>query len=292
MQIDYYPGCTIKASAGQYEASARAVLRALKVELREMERWHCCGVVHGLTSDNLLHHVAPIRVLARFEAQGGNELLTLCDMCYNTLAQANRLAQQQPARIAALREFLGGERDYAGAVQVLHLLQVLRDRVGLAAIRRRVRRPLRGLALFPYYGCKLLRPGAVGIDDPETPAVLRDLLLALDAEVIDDPAQTRCCGAHHVVNREGLVAGRVAVIVERARARGAAALVLSCPLCHFNLDTRQALSAAALPVLYITQVMGLAFGLEPRDLGLAGHCVDPLPLLIERRLARVEETPV
>ncbi|MEI7771404.1 MAG: CoB--CoM heterodisulfide reductase iron-sulfur subunit B family protein [Chloroflexales bacterium] len=288
MQIAYYPGCTIKASARQHEGAALAVLRALGVELREMAEWNCCGVVHSLTSDNLIRHMAPVRVFARLREQGADEVATLCDMCFNTLARANLHARQQPEQIAAISVTSGDELSYDGGAGVLHLLQVLHDRVGLAAIRARVRRPLRGLRVYPYYGCKLLRPAEVGIDDPETPAVLRDLMQALGATVVEGSLQTQCCGAYHVVDHAEIVTGRVAATVDQASAGGAEAIVLSCPLCHYNFDTLQAVSGAPLPVFYYTQLMGIAFGLEPDQLGLEEQQIALLPLLQRHNLVHVK----
>lgn len=284
MQIAYYPGCTIKASAHQHEDAALAVLRALGVELREMDEWNCCGVVHSLTSDNLIRHMAPVRVFTRLREQGANEVATLCDMCFNTLARANLHAREQPEQIAAMSVTSGGELSYDGGASVLHMLQVLRDQVGFAKIRARVRRPLRGLSVYPYYGCKLLRPAEVGIDDPETPTVLRDLMYALGATVVEGSLQTQCCGAYHVVDHDEIVTERVALTSEQARTGGAEAIVLSCPLCHYNFDTLQPTSHTPLPVFYYTQLMGIAFGLEPSQLGLEEHQIALLPLLQQHNL--------
>ncbi len=290
MQIAYYPGCTIKASARQHEAAALVVLRALGVELREMAEWNCCGVVHSLTSDNLIRHMAPVRVFARLRQQGAEEVATLCDMCFNTLARANTLARRHPEQIAAISSTSGDELSYDGGAGVLHMLQVLRDRVGLKAIRARVRRPLHGLSVYPYYGCKLLRPAEVGIDDPETPSVLRDLMQALGAAVVEGSLQTQCCGAYHVVDRDEIVAGRVAATAGQARDGGAAAIVLSCPLCHFNFDAMQPTATAPMPVFYYTQLMGIAFGLEPGQLGLDEQQVALLPSIQHHNLVHGKET--
>lgn len=284
MQVNYYPGCTMKASARQYETSALAVLRALSIEPHEMENWNCCGVSHSLTSDNLIRHVAPVRVFTRLQEQGSHEVVTFCDMCYNTLARTNELVRQQPAASHSINDFIDSSQSYDGQIEVLHLLQILRDRVGFKAIKKRVKHPLKGLTVFPYYGCKLLRPGEVGIDDAETPTILRDLMQALGARVVDDPIQVQCCGSYHVVNHDAIVSQRVQKIAARAQALQADAIVLSCPLCHFNLDTRQALNESPLPVFYYTQLVGIAFGLEQELLGLETHRINPLVLLNERNL--------
>lgn len=276
MQLAYYPGCTIKVSAREHERAALAILRELGIALREMPEWNCCGVVHTLTRENLIREMAPLRVLARLRQQGEREAVTLCDMCFNTLARANHLARTQPEQVAALNATSGGGLDYDGAGEVLHLLHLLRDRVGLAAIRKRVRRPLRDLAVYPYYGCKLLRPAGIGLDDPETPTLLRDLMEALGATVVEGSLQTQCCGAYLAVDRAGLVTARVGATVEQARDAGAGAIVLSCPLCHFNFATLQPHAGAPLPVLYYTQAIGLAFGLDPAELGLDDRQMEAL----------------
>lgn len=274
----------MKASARQYEASALAVMKALALQPQEMQQWTCCGVSHSLTSDNLIRKVAPIRTLLELQQRGNQEVLTLCDMCYNTLAQANLYSQQHPEQAQSINTFIDEDASYQGQVEVLHLLQLLRDRVGFKAIKKKVRQPLKGLTVFPYYGCKLLRPGEVGIDDAEAPTVLKDLMHALGARVVEDPIQTQCCGSYHVVNQQAIVQQRVTQIVARARQRGADAIVLSCPLCHFNLDSRQQLHEASLPVFYFTQLMCLAFGLEAA--ALDDHHIDPLPILQARNLVQ------
>lgn len=280
--VSYYPGCTIKASAQNYETSALALLHALGIQPREMEQWNCCGVVHSLTSDNLIRQVAPIRVFSELQHQGSSEVVTFCDMCYNTLSQANLLVENEPEKGQVINEFIDASQSYDGHITVLHLLQVLRDRIGFATVHTKVKQPLKGLNIFPYYGCKLLRPSTVGIDDAEDPTILRDLMQALGVTVIDDPIRIECCGSHHVVNNDDLVVGRIEKIVSRAQSKGADAIVLSCPLCMFNFDTRQHCIAAPLPVFYFTQLICLALGLEQATLGLDDHRIDPRPLLIER----------
>lgn len=286
MNLTYYPGCTIKTSARNYEASAIAALRWLQAELSELQDWNCCGVVHTLSSDDLLRQLAPVQVLAQAQEEAHTEVVTLCDMCYNTLSQANHLVRRNEDKRQTVNTFLEREQNYNGSVEVVHLLQVLRDTIGFDAIKKRVKHPLRGLRVFPYYGCMLLRPGEVGVDDAEDPTVLEDLMRALGAEVVDDPVKIECCGSHHTVTNQHIVFDRVEKIVGKAKAKGADAIVLSCPLCRFNLDTRQKEDreiADPLPVFYYTQLMCVAFGLGDEVLGLQDHRVNPLPLLDELR---------
>ncbi|NJN68686.1 MAG: heterodisulfide reductase, subunit B, partial [Chloroflexaceae bacterium] len=138
-----------KPQARQYESSALAVLHLLGIQPSEMENWNCCGVVHSLASDNLMRHVAPVRIFNQLQQQGSSEVVTFCDMCYNTLAQANLLVQQEPAKRETINEFIATEDSYQGQITVLHLLQVLRDRIGFQAIKKKVKRPLKGLKVFP-----------------------------------------------------------------------------------------------------------------------------------------------
>lgn len=282
MNFTYYPGCAVKTSAQGYERSAVAVLHALGVALHELEEWNCCGVVHTLSRDDLLRQIAPIQVLARVQQAQSDRVVTLCDMCYNTLSRANIVVRENGEQRKTVNAFMEPESRYDGVVTVHHLLQVLRDTIGFDAVKKRVKQPLRGLRVFPYYGCMLLRPGEVSIDDPEEPSVLEHLMRALGAEVVDDPVKIECCGSHHTVTRPTLIFERVEKIVGRAKSKGAHAIVLSCPLCRFNLDARQKEDRAILeplPVFYYTQLMCLAFGLEEATMGLDTHRVDPRPML-------------
>lgn len=284
MELQYYPGCTIKTSAKNYETSAMAAMQWLGVNLQEMEDWNCCGVVHTLSQDDLYHQIAPVRVLTHLQKEHHNELVTMCDMCYNTLSQANVMVQNNTESLTTLNNFMTEEEAYQGKVRVLHLLEVLRDKIGFDTIRKKVKKPLKGLKVFPYYGCMVLRPGDVSIDSPEDPTIMGDLMKALGAEVIDDPVKIECCGSYHTVDNRNIVYDRVNRIVERAHAKGANAMVLSCPLCRFNMDTRQYEQPGRenpMPVFYYTQLMCLAFGLEESVMGLDDHKIDPIPLVSE-----------
>jgi heterodisulfide reductase subunit B len=282
MDLKYYPGCTIQTSARNYESSALAALQSLGVELSELQEWNCCGVVHSLSTDDLMHQLAPVRVLNNIQQEGRSEVVTLCDMCYNTLSQANVLVNQDPDKLKTINNFIEAEQRYDGKVEILHLLEILRDKIGFDKIKQHVKRPLKGLNIFPYYGCMILRPGEVSIDTPEDPTILGDLLTALGARVIDDPVKIECCGSHLTVGNKGVVFERIEKIVGRAKDAGANAVVLSCPLCRFNLDTRQRDDtniSEPLPVFYYTQLMCLAFDLAEDVLGLDEHRVDPRTLL-------------
>lgn len=275
----YYPGCTLKTKASDYEKSAMAVMEALGKPLVEMEDWYCCGAVQSLTTDDLIHQIAPIRTMCCAQEQGVRELVTLCDMCYNVLKQANKLVRDHPDDLDTINEFLDEEPDYLGEVEVYHLFEILRDMK--KEIVKKVVRPLEGLKVAPYYGCMLLRPSHVAIDDTEDPKIMEELLALIGVEVMDNPKRTECCGSYHTVNRSDIVERRVEDIISRAAGEGADAVALSCPLCQFNLDYHQRNTGYEIPVFYLTELMALAFG---HEIGMEKHNIDPKKMLKEKKI--------
>jgi len=290
MKISYYPGCTLKKNALNLETSALAVGKELGIEMVELPRWNCCGTVFTLASDDLMRQAAPIRNLIRVQELGENQVVTLCSMCYNTLKRANLLVKNDNEKLATLNEFMDQEEDYRGDVKVIHLLEILKNDVGFDKIREKVKKPLNGLKVAPYYGCLLTRPKEIGLDDMEEPTILHDLVESLGAEVIDDPLKTECCGAYQTVSNKEVVADRTYNILTSAQSRGAEAIVLSCPLCDFNLDHRQKdveekyHDFEKIPVFYFTQLMAIAFGMDENVCGLDLNYVNPLPLLRKKKL--------
>ena len=285
MDMLYFPGCTIKTSAKVLESSAFAVAEALGHTFVEMEEWNCCGVVASLTEDDLMHHLAPLRNLIRVEDQKQEQLFVLCDMCGNTLKQTNLRLDDRPADLETLNSFMDLENDYNRSVQVVHFLEFLRDQVGFDQLKKRVERPLKGLRIMPYYGCTLLRPREVAIDDSEDPKIMADLLSVLGAEVVDSRYKIECCGSYHTIDLKENVVQKSFRISASAQDRQAEAIMLSCPMCKFNLDfrgkeaTNVNLGHKALPVYYYTQLMALALGLDISVCGFDSHAVDPVPLL-------------
>lgn len=298
MRLLYYPGCTMRASNSNgtgFEKSAIAATKELGIDLVEMEKWYCCNTVYSMASDDLIKQVAPIRNLVKVQEAGEDKVVSLCSMCTNTLAMANSLVSNEPDKLETINAFMDTEADYRGEVTVLHLLQVLRDEVGTDKIKKAVKKSLKGLVLSPYYGCVLTRPKDAAIDDPDHPTLMHDLLRALGAEVIEDPYQTECCGSYHTVANKEIVADRTYQIAESSKKRGADALVLTCPLCQFNLDSRQ-LDARELhrnftgmPVFYFTQLLAIALGLNPAICNFENHKVDPIPLLESKGIVKVKE---
>lgn len=290
MKIHYYPGCTLKATATQFESSAVAAALALGVEMVELKRWNCCGTVYSLASDDLIRQLAPIRNLIRVQTENGNAVTTLCSMCFNTLKRANLLVNEDPEKKTKINAFMDEEEDYHGAVEVIHLLEILRDKVGFESVRGKVNNPLKALRASPYYGCLLLRPEEVGIDKAESPTIMENLLQCIGAEPIDNPYKMECCGSYQTVDKPDLVVEKTRDIISWAARNKAECVVVSCPLCFFNLDKRQKdlaekeTGAVLLPVFYFTQLLALALALGPQVCGFERHIVDPRPLLSSKGL--------
>ncbi len=275
----YYPGCTLKTKASDYEDSAMKVMEKLGEPLVEMEDWYCCGAVQSLSEDDIMHQIAPIRTMCCAQEQGEKEVLTLCDMCYNVLKQANERMKENEDDLETMNEFLTEDPDYEGEVEVHHLLEILEDMED--EIEENVENPLEDLTVAPYYGCMLLRPDEVAIAETEDPQIMENLLDLLGVDVLDNPKRTECCGSYHTVNRSEIVEKRVEDLVSHAVDQGAEAMVLSCPLCHFNLDHNQRRTEFEIPIFYITELMAIAFGL---DINMENHEVDPTSLLKEKNL--------
>jgi len=285
MKVLYYPGCTLKTSAKNLEKSAFAIMDILNYELVEMKDWNCCGVVSSLTDDDLMHHLAPLRNLIHVEDEGEEKIITLCDMCCNTLKQTNLRVQEKQDDLETLNAFMDEENDYKGTVKVIHFLEFLRDEIGFDVLKKMVKNPLKGMKIMPYYGCMLLRPREVSIDDAEEPMIFNDLLKALGAEIIDNPFKIECCGSYHTIEEKELVSNRAYRITNFAIDRGSNAIMLSCPLCRFNLDVRGKEAEKTykkykqLPIYYYTQLIAVALGLDPKYCGFEEHAVNPMILL-------------
>jgi len=291
MKISYYPGCTLKTSAKNFEDSALCSLRRLGLEVEELGRWNCCGTVYSLATDDLIHHVAPVRNLILAGESGAEAMMTLCAMCYNTLKRADERVKKNVEDRETINRFMDAEGlAYRGGVKVLHLLELLRDEVKFETIAKKVVKPLRGLKVANYYGCLLVRPKGIGLDDVENPRVLEDLTAALGASAVDFPHKTECCGSYQTVDNPRIVAERTLMILSSARKLGADVMTVSCPLCAFNLDHRQKDTREMfsdfekMPILYFTQLLGIALGCPEETLRFDLHDVDPKPVLKQKGL--------
>ena len=291
MKISYFPGCTLKANAKNFEDSTLCALKKLGLEVEELRRWNCCGTVYSLATDDIIHHVAPIRNLIFSKEANADALVTLCAMCYNTLKRANNRFKNNAEDRDIINRFMDAEGlAYKGDVKVLHLLEVLRDVIKFENLAQKVVRPLKDLKVASYYGCLLVRPKEIGLDNVENPQVLENLMSVLGAQPVDFPHKTECCGAYQTVDNPKIVAERTYQILTSARARGADVVAVSCPLCAFNLDNRQKETVdlysdfKKMPILYFSQLLGIALGCPVEALRFDLHDVDPKPVLKRKGL--------
>ncbi|MFB6290456.1 MAG: CoB--CoM heterodisulfide reductase iron-sulfur subunit B family protein [Candidatus Bipolaricaulia bacterium] len=282
--ISFYPGCSLKDTARGFEESAIKVSEKLEVKLNELPRWNCCGTVYSLTDDNLMKHLGPIRNLIRVQDEGSENLYTLCAMCDNTLKRANALVKDEEEKLDKINNFMDQEDNYEGEVEVHHYLELLRDELGWGEIRDRVTNPLENLNVAPYYGCMLTRPKGIGLDDPHEPTVFDELIESMGGTSVDFPYESECCGSYNTVDNEEMVLNKTQTITAGATKSGADVIITACPLCHFNLDSRQsdllevAPNHKPVPVIYFTQLMAVAFG-YPEVNNFEEHAIDPREVL-------------
>jgi len=268
----FFPGCSLESTAWDFDRSARAVCRALGIELQDIPDWVCCGSTPAHASNAALAVALPVLNLQKAQASG-LPVMTACASCYARLRTANHLVRHDANDRASAERLTG--RPYDGRVEVQHVLDVLVNRYGLDNVRAKVSRPLAGVRVACYYGCLLTRPPEiVAFDDPEHPTVMDDLIAATGAEPVEWPYKTECCGASLSMTHTDVVCRLSHRLLSMARQAGAECVAVACPLCQVNLDLRQADAASAYgdipatPVLYVTQLLGLALGLSRKELGL------------------------
>ena len=284
MKMPYYPGCTLNTKGKGFDNSVRASARALGLELVELEEWNCCGATFPLLVDNMLDLAGPTQVLVSARREG-ERLAVACSTCYNVLKRTNKVIREDEDSREKLNFFL--DADYSGDLEVLDLLQILRDDIGFDKIKEAVKKPLSGLRVAAFYGCMVLRPpDEVAYEkDPENPRALDDLMIALGAEAVDYSHRGECCGAYLAVKSVEVTAEMSFAILDSAQQNGAELVVTNCPLCQFNLDRMQKAMGSRhagfqpIPILYYTQLMGIALGLDSEGFELDRHYVDPRPLL-------------
>jgi heterodisulfide reductase subunit B len=285
--IAYYPGCSLHGTSREFDESLRAVAAELGIGITEISDWSCCGASSGHTTDHLLGVALPARNLALAEEQGYDTVLAPCAACYNRLSAARLAVETEEGMAERVPEVIG--RPFANSVEVHNAVELLRD--AAPAIEEKVAaalapNPLDGVRLAAYYGCLLVRPFEVcGYDDPEQPASMDDVIAACGAEPVDWNMKVECCGGSFSVSRTASVVRLGRSIIEDARANGAEAIIVACPLCHSNLDLRQKAmvqrGSKPMPVLFVTQLVGLALGLTPVELGMLRHFVDTEPFLAD-----------
>jgi heterodisulfide reductase subunit B len=275
----YFPGCSCShGGAKAYNWSTQAVSKTLDMELIELEDWNCCGSTPTSSVDELGSFCMAARDLALAE-QRGFDLVTPCSACYVIFNRTNSYLKQYPEVKGKVDEALAaGGLEYHGTVRVRHFLDVVANDIGYDAIRSKVERNLGGLKVAPYYGCQVVRP-KFGFDHTESPKSLDEVIASLGGEPVPFPLKTHCCGGSLIISEETLALDLIRKILECAVNNGAECLVTVCPLCQTNLDAYQSRVNSKfktnynLPILFFTQLMGIAFGLNSQDLGLKTNIV-------------------
>lgn len=278
MKYIYYPGCSLKSTGRVYEESLLAVFDALKIDYVELDDWNCCGATAYMAVDDRQAYVLAARNLAIAEQQLKNEpevnIIAPCAACYMVLLKTQKFLEDNPDDKAAVATALKESGfNYTGKAKVRHPLDVLVNDFGEAEIARLVTKPLKGVRVASYYGCQTVRPYSV-FDDQRNPETMDKLMKAAGAEVVDWTMKTRCCGASLTGTIPEVALPLSYVIVHEAKKRRADAVATACPLCQFNLECYQTdmnkkfKSELKLDVLYFTQLLGMALGIEPKKLGM------------------------
>jgi len=271
MRYAYYPGCSAESTARDMHQSTLAVAKALGIDLVEPKGWTCCGATAGHQTDRLLAVSLPAANLTKVQDMK-LDMMVNCAACYSRMKVANHEISSHPTIRQGVREAL--DRDYDGSVKVRHLLEVLLEDVGLPAIKQAVKRPLNGLKVACYYGCLLVRPPKIlQFDDPENPTSLDRLVTAMGGTSLEWPSKVECCGGGLSLSRTDVVLELTGSIIDMAASVGADCVAVSCPMCQVNLDLRQqdinkqTGKNYQIPIVYITQLLGLCLGIEPGELG-------------------------
>lgn len=274
-----YPGCSMESSGRAYGDSIKTILEPLDLQFEEIDDWNCCGATEylGINLIPAYSLIARNLALAAKQRNGTRTVVAPCSACYLNLAKADYYMQERPALGTKVNEALeaGGLNYVPGTLDVRHLIDILVYDVGLEKIHSQVVRPLHGLKVAPYMGCMLPRPDYQHRwSDHEHPTELDDLLRSLGADVIDYPLTTSCCGGHMTQIGPETAFELIRRLVADADDRGAVLMTTVCPMCQMNIDAYQNemnhffKTDYHMPVLFFTQLMGLAFGREPEELGI------------------------
>jgi heterodisulfide reductase subunit B len=283
MRYAYYPGCSAESTARDMHQSTLAVADALGIEMIEPKGWTCCGATAGHQTDRLLAASLPAANLAKIKDMG-LDCVVNCAACYNRMCVANHEISTDSEIRKNVSEAIG--IDYDGSVKIKHFIEVLLGDVGLDKISKLIKRPLTGIKVACYYGCLLVRPPkVVKFDDPENPTSLDKLVKTMGGESIDWPYKVECCGGGLSLTRTDVVVSLTDSILGMAKSSGADCIAVSCPMCQVNLDLRQQDIKKQtgrdyqMPIIYITQLLGLCLGISSKRLGLNKLMVSPFKVL-------------
>ena len=263
MKYSYFPGCTLRTKARDLDAYARVSARALGFELEEIDNWQCCGGVYPLGSDEIATKLSSVRALNQAKEKG-QDLVTLCSACHHVIKRVNDDMKNVEDIRTRANNYMKLEEPYAGETEVLHFLEVLRDRVGFDELKKKVVKPLTGRKIGAYYGCLLLRPGKImAFDNPENPTIIEDFIRAIGATPVVYPYRNECCGGYISLKEKDMSRNMCNNIMDSAAGFGAEMLITACPLCLYNLNKS---GNGKLPVHYFTELLAEALGVKEEAL--------------------------
>lgn len=259
MTFSYFPGCTLRTKAKELDRYARISAEALGFTLEEIPDWQCCGGVYPMAKDEIATKLSSIRALASAKEKG-QDLVTLCSACHNVIKQVNNDMRTDENIVLKANNYLKLDEPYQGETEVLHYLEVLRDKVGFDNLKAAVKNPFTGKKIAAYYGCLLLRPGKVmQMDNPENPKILEDFIKAIGGTPVIYPQRNECCGGYMTLEDKSAAQSRSSMVMESAAEHGAEMVITACPLCLYNLKKN---SGSEVPVVYFTELLAQALGLE------------------------------
>lgn len=289
MKYGYFPGCSLERNASAYNRSALAVAGQLGIDFSEVQDWNCCGATEYMSLAAIPAYSLIARNLALAEQleDSGGQLIAPCSACFINLSKTDRYMEESPELAEEVNSALaaGGLHYDPGSLRVRHLLEIFVNDVGYDAVAEKVTKPLYGLKVAPYYGCMIVRPGYDAFDDLEHPTSLDKLMRALGADVVDYALKTHCCGGHMTQISEPTAFEMIRRLLKNAADYDADAIVTLCPMCQLNLDAYQAdvnryfNTDYHIPILYFTQLMGLAYGFTPREMEIGKEFVSAKPAL-------------
>lgn len=279
----YFPGCSLEKMAINYHQSAMETSAKLGITLKELEDWNCCGATTYSHVDELLAHTLSARNIAMAE-KANLDLVAPCSACYKNTYFTKKYLEEDPDLADHINYAL--EEDdlkFSGTSEVRHLMEVLVEDVGVDEIKSKVEKPLEGLRVAPYYGCQILRPRKNG-EEIENPEYFENLLSAIGAEPIDYALKAYCCGGSLILTSREAALNMCRNLLHNATERGAAMIATVCPMCQINLECYQALvnqefgTDFKMPIVYFTQLVGLALGIKPRKLGIGKELISAASL--------------
>jgi heterodisulfide reductase subunit B2 len=287
MKYIYYPGCSLKSTGKVYEESLLSVFKTINFEIEELKDWNCCGATSYMAVDEMKAFALAARNLGLAEMQGSSEevhVVAPCSACFLVLSKTQKYLNLHPEIDQQIRSALKEAGiSYHGKVQVRHPLDILINDIGLDSVAKYVKKPLKGLKVASYYGCQTVRPFAT-FDKDRNPESMDKIVKMLGAESVDWPLKTRCCGGSltGTIQEVGL---RLSYrLIKEASRRGADLMITSCPLCQFNLECYQANMRKEygedinMPIIYFSQLMGMAFGLSDKEIAIQRLFISPRPV--------------